>query len=121
VIKTNTRQWYAYGDAHPLGIGNGGTWLRPTSDDSFDIIKYYHGHDGIIRVSNLHVDTTDEWIDREAVMNYVGIDANDYDVEWFAMDCTDYYAPENFGDTYQFDESDKIGAVGLLKAWGIDV
>lgn len=43
------------------------------------------------------VDATDTWIDRKAVMDFIGMAEEDYDLTQFAFGCVDYYLWDNFG------------------------
>lgn len=45
----------------------------------------------------LYVDISDSWIDRQAVMDYIGMTEDTFDPAGFAIGCTDYYPWENFG------------------------
>lgn len=42
------------------------------------------------------VDITDNWIDKEAVMSYIGMSENDFDSIPYAIGCIYYYGYSNF-------------------------
>lgn len=43
----------------------------------------------------------DAWIDMGAVMEYLGMTEETFDVVQYAIGCVDYYGVENFSDGYQ--------------------
>lgn len=73
----------------------------PDCDTAYYIIRCepYPDDDGneYFRFGDLYVDVSDSWIDREAVMDYIGMTEESFDPVEFAIGCTDYYAWENFG------------------------
>ena len=50
--------------------------------------------------ADCEVNTEDSWIDRNAIMNYLGMNENNFDVIQFAIGCVDYYGAENFSSPY---------------------
>ena len=44
-----------------------------------------------------YVDITDDWIEKDKVMNYIGMSEENFEPIQFAIGCTEYYSLENFG------------------------
>ena len=42
----------------------------------------------------------DDWIDRKAVMDYIGMTYESYDEIRYAIGCIEYYGVENFADSF---------------------
>ena len=80
------------------------------SDTCFDIIylRQYDDIEGQYIFCELSVDITDKWIDKKAVMQYIGMSEDDFDAIQYAIGCVDYYGPENFGalSCYSYDYRD---------------
>lgn len=50
------------------------------------------------------VDINDMWIDKEAVMSYIGMTEETFNPIQYAIGCIDYYGAENFGAlSYAYD------------------
>ena len=78
-----------------------GILVEKESDTEFSILRCvpYSDEENLYMFALLHVDVNDDWIDRDAVMSYLGM--NEFDPIHFAIGCTDYYSWENFGaDNY---------------------
>lgn len=69
------------------------------SDTEFDLIRAtpYSDVEDLWQFARLHVDITDPWIDKKAVMDYIGMTNEEFDPIQYAIGCTDYYGWENFG------------------------
>lgn len=44
-----------------------------------------------------YVDITDSWIEKNEVMDYIGMSEENFEPIQFAIGCTEYYGLENFG------------------------
>ena len=96
------------------------------SDTIFDILicRPYGDEDDLYQFGHCSVDITDEWIDRNAVASYLGMDIKNSDVLslkldgaiQFAIGCIDYYGPENFGiDDYSYSYDWRQADKALIK------
>lgn len=59
--------------------------------------------------ADCEVDITDSWIDKNAVMDYLGMTEKTFDAIQFAIGCINYYGVENFlspYDGYRFTEEE---------------
>lgn len=74
------------------------------SDSVFDIIRCepYCDEENKYCCAALTVDIEDDWINRKAIMDFLGMDEKHFDPIEFAIGCTDYYDWGNFG-AYDFD------------------
>lgn len=74
------------------------------SDTVFDIIRCepYCDTDDLYMCAAISVDTEDDWIDRNRVMDFIGMTDETFDPVQFAIGCTEYYDWGNFG-AYDFD------------------
>jgi len=101
-----------YGDVNPLD--HGGIWVKEINEAVFEIVKnipetkelYY-----------LEVDITDTWIEKEGVMSFIGMTEEEFNPVWYAIGCTDYYSPENFGSIYKMETQTEL--IEFLNARGI--
>ena len=50
--------------------------------------------------ANCIVDTDDDWIEREDVMKFNGMNSEEFDPIRFAIGCIEYYGAENFSSPY---------------------
>jgi hypothetical protein len=89
--------WVNYGDVNP--IEHGGIFVKEENETTFRIVKLqFVDDDGKNLLLDLNVDISDSWIEKEAVMNYAGISEADEDFSVnFAIACTEFYSPGNFG------------------------
>lgn len=90
-------EWVNYGDKNP--IEHGGIFVHQENDTTFRIIKLSFVDDEEKNVLwDMYVDVSDDWITKESVMAFVGLEYNaiDYNLK-LAIGCTDYYSPANFG------------------------
>lgn len=90
------KDYINYGDVNPLE--HGGIWVRQTGKNSFDILKNIPETNELY---DLLVEIDDSWIEKDAVMSYIGMTKEDFDPLQFAIGCTEYYSPENFGNIYK--------------------
>ncbi len=65
-------------------------FCRPIYDSSDDI-HYYFGE--------ITVNTDDNWIDKKAVCDYIGMNNEFYELQ-FAIGCFEYYGADNFGTDF---------------------
>ena len=72
------------------------------SDTEIKILycRPYDDEDDLFLFADCTVDINDSWIDREAVMSYVGMSEDDIDAVQFAIGCVEYYGVENFSSPY---------------------
>lgn len=97
-----------YGDVNFLTYG-GCLVDSDHSDTEFRIIylRPYDDEEGLYQCAEIIVDINDSWIDRSQVMKYGGVTEDDFDPVLFAIDCIEYYGPENFWADgcwmYQYD------------------
>lgn len=89
--------WTAFGDVNPMEHG-GGFWKKGFTDESFEIILWIPS-ENIEDTGHFHsllVETSDDWIDQQAVASYGDMKGATADIN-FALDCIGYYGVENFG------------------------
>ena len=68
-------------------------WCRP-----------YDEEDDLYQFSDLLVNINDNWIDRKAVMDFIGMRPENFNPVHYAIGCVDYYGPANFGaECYAYD------------------
>ena len=69
------------------------------SDTEFQMLRClpYPDEEDKYMFSRLDVDITDSWIDRKAVLSFLGMTEETFDPVQFAIGCTDYYSWDNFG------------------------
>lgn len=107
-----------YGDINP--IEHGGIFVNQESETEFRIIKLtFIDHEEKNVLWDMYVDVSDNWIEYESVENTCDVSRTDN--LQFAIACTEYYSPANFGcdeDIFlTLDES-----AGYLKEhYGIEV
>jgi len=72
------------------------------SDTEFDVLycQPYDDEEDLYLFADCHVDIEDSWIDRKAVMAYIGMDNDEFDPIQFALGCIDYYGVEDFTGGY---------------------
>ena len=93
------------------------------SDTEFDILicRPYSDEEDLYQFAQVHVDITDTWIDKNAVLSYAGL-ADESDAIAYAIACLEYYGPENFGAdsygvTYDWRRMDKASILNELKGY----
>ena len=57
----------------------------------------YDDEEDLFQFAQIHVNPNDSWIDRAAVMKFIGMTEETYDELMFAIGCVDYYGPDDFG------------------------
>lgn len=69
------------------------------SDTEFDMLvcRPYDDEEDKFQFAQITVDITDTWIDKKAVMSYIGMTEKTFDPIQYAIGCADYYGWENFG------------------------
>ena len=73
------------------------------SDTVFDMLlcRPYDDQEDLFQFARVQVDIEDSWIDKPAVMSFIGMTEETFDPVQYAIGCTDYYGWENFGaDSY---------------------
>lgn len=75
-----------------------------SSDTEIKILacEPYSDTEDLYQFGNCVVDFTDTWIDRDAVMTFIGMTEEDFDPVRFALGCMDYYSWDNFGADHYF-------------------
>lgn len=64
----------------------------------------YSDREDLYIFGDCQVDTTDDWIDRQAVMSYIGMTDQNFDIVQYALGCIDYYGILEFGgESYAYD------------------
>lgn len=101
-----------YGDVNPLD--HGGIWVKQITETQYEIIKNIPETNELFDMS---IDITDNWIEKEGVMSFIGMDEQSFDPVWYAIGCTDYYSPENFGSIYKMESEKEL--IEFLNARGI--
>lgn len=71
--------------------------------------------DGEYVFAECEVDITDSWIDRKAVMDFIGMTEKTFDNIQFAIGCIDFYGVENFSSPYEGYVHDKEYICDVLK------
>lgn len=94
------------------------------SDTEINIIRClpYEDYTGLYQFGVMTVDINDDWIDRNAVMSFIGATETTFNAIEFAIGCTDYYSWNNFGaDSYAYDYThmDKEEICKILKRYMI--
>lgn len=69
------------------------------SDTEFPMLlcRPYDDENDLYQMARVTVDITDDWIDRKAVMDFIGMTEKTFDPVDFAIGCTEYYSWSNFG------------------------
>ena len=118
--EENKTEWKAYGDVSPLEYG--GAWVKKDREHNFYVIKIdILGNTDNIRFSDTYIDTTDTWINKKAVKDFVGADdQKDYSEEMYALDIVSYYGEYHCGGEHQ-TYTDKKELIERLKGLGIEV
>ena len=57
----------------------------------------YPEEEDVYQFGDITVDITEPWIDRKAVMGYIGMKEDGFDPFFYAVGCVSYYGAENFG------------------------
>lgn len=100
-----SEKWSNFGDANP--VEHGGIFVKQDSDNSnaFYIIKNQpiDGEENKQYLFDLYVDTSDDWIEKESVMDYLGMTEEKFDIIQYAIGITEYYNYLNFGSRIETD------------------
>ena len=114
-IEWKTEEQYEnYGDANPLM--HGGIWVKKIGETEYEIIKNDPEDETL---SDLTVDISDHWLQKHDVMSYIGMTEETFDPIHFAIGCTDYHSPDNFGSFYRNYNEEKV--IKFLKNRGITI
>lgn len=72
------------------------------SDTEIKILycRPYDDEEDLFLFADCEVDTTDSWIDRKAILEYIGMTEESFDAVQFAIGCVEYYGVENFSSPY---------------------
>lgn len=76
------------------------------SDTEFDILvcNPYDGEEDLYQFGDCSVDITASWINKQAVMDFLGMDSDAFNPIEYAIGCIDYYGMVNFGAcNYMYD------------------
>lgn len=79
-------------------------WKDPVCNTAFYLLRCdpFSDCDDRFRFGRLYVDISDSWIDRDTVMDFIGMTKETFSPEAFAVGCTDYYSWEEFGVDQNF-------------------
>lgn len=71
-------------------------------ENEIDILycRPYDDEENLYLFADCMVDINESWIDKEAVMNFIGMNKDNFDSIQFAIGCIDYYGVENFSSPY---------------------
>lgn len=78
------------------------------SDTEFPILYCmpYPDEEDLFQFGDCRVDITDSWIEKQAVMNHIGMKEAEFNPALFAIGCISYYGAVNFGaQSYAYDWS----------------
>ena len=117
----NNTNWKNFGDVNPLD--HGGIWVQKESETCYRIVKFYpeESEENPSQFQSLYVDISEKWIEKESVMDYIGMTEKDFDPIQYAIGCTEYYSCQNFG-CYQPENFKTIEDVKEeLEKYGITV
>lgn len=79
----------------------------------------YDDAEDLYLFADCEVDTTDYWIDKNAVMDYLGMTEETFDSIQFAIGCIDYYGVENFSSPYNGYQFNREEIENQLKCYMI--
>lgn len=90
------------------------------SDITFPMLlcRPYPDGEDLYQFAEVEIDITDSWIDKHAVMDYIGMDEDYFDPVKYAIGCTDYYSWDNFGAinyAYDWQRMSKADICEILK------
>lgn len=87
------------------------------SDTSVDIIwcMPYCDEEDAFQFAECQVDTTDSWLEKDAVMSFIGMTTDTFDLVQFAIGCIEYYGIENFSSPYDGYKHDRQYIENILK------
>lgn len=77
------------------------------SDTEFEVLycRPYDDADDLYYFAYCTIGIDDSWIEKESVMEFIGMTEENFDSVQFAIGCVEYYGAENFSspyDGYQF-------------------
>ena len=76
------------------------------SDSVIDVLvcNPYDDEEDLYQFGDCSVDVTDSWIDKQAVMDFLGMNFETFNPVEYAIGCIDFYGMENFGaGSYAYD------------------
>lgn len=93
-----------------------GVLVQNRIEHEYDIIfcEPIYGSNDEYYFGEITVNTTDEWIDKKAVCDYIGM-RDVFNELQYAIGCLDYYGAENFGTDFNNWQYDKKGIQEILK------
>jgi hypothetical protein len=112
MTKEKQNNYENYGDVNPLE--HGGIWVKQINENEYEVIKNIPETS---EVYDLSIDITDSWIEKDSIMSFVGMSEEEFDPVWYAIGCTNYYSPENFGSIYKMESEKEL--IEFLNARGI--
>lgn len=88
-----------YGDVNFFEYGR---LVQNNREHEYDIIfcEPIYDTENLYYFGEITVNTTDSWIDKKAVCDYIGMNDLFYELQ-YAIGCLDYYGAENFGTDFQ--------------------
>lgn len=109
-LKNSNQKWENFGDVNP--IEHGGIFVKKdieiNSDTCYYIVKNVYDEDGEKHILyDLYIDISDDWIEKESVMDYIGMTKENFDPIFYAIGCTEYYNYLEFqGDRTECNEEE---------------
>ena len=103
--------YFNYGDINFFEWGN---LVQTISDNEYDILvcRPYSDADGVYQFAKCCIDISDSWIDRRAVMYFIGMSEDNFDPIQYALGCIDYYGALEFSTVFwECSERDTIQSV----------
>ena len=86
------------------------------SNTEFSMIRClpYPEKEDLYQFAMLTVDITDSWINKEAVMSYIGMSEDTFDPVQYAIGCTDYYSWLEFGAGFHDADWQQVNAAYIV-------
>ena len=75
------------------------------SDTEYNILycNPYSDIEDCYQFGDCTVDISDSWIDKEAVMSFIGMTDDEFNPVMFAIGCIDYYGISNLASSYAYE------------------
>ena len=114
-----------YGDCNPLDYC--GLWIRKTANNEYKFVRvqntswYCKDEIPTYILCNGYINTTNDWIDRESVISFSGLDETiDSDSVEYAIACLDYYGSIEFSDGVEdYKTTSRRDARKYINSYGI--
>ena len=119
----NKNEWINYGDVNQF---DGAIYVqRDDTCKGWRVVKTIFEYDRKVEsrfiIEDLWIDNRiGQWIDKESVMRYIGMDNENFNHLIFMLGAIDYYGPQNFGSS-EGKYYNEDGLIEELKKYGIPV